>query len=198
MIASRLRWLATATLTVLWLAVLAPVNASTSAAASTGVTQQSTCTTGDVSALVQTLPVPYSMFRNGQDHPGLLEAYFDCQYRVFVDGATFTFCEGQPFTGGVVEIWDYKAEGFSRQYAISDLELVGERVWIDGVEQTLQRTAYKDANHAVFGIIVYQSVYFTIQLPAGDHVSTWVETYPGYPDSTATITLHILPRASCA
>jgi hypothetical protein len=173
---------------------LGPVSASTS----TGTTQQSTCTEGDLAALGQELPVAYAMYQNGQDHPGLLEAYLDCQYRVFFDGATYTYCEGQTILGGIVELDFYKAEGISRKEAIGFIELAGDRVWIDGVEQTLHESAYKDYNRPGVGITVFQNRSFTIALPAGDHVSTYVGTYPGYPDFTATITLHILPRALCA
>jgi len=173
----------------------APVSAATSSA---GATQQATCTEGDVAALGQVLPVAYRMVQNGQSHGGLPEAYHDCQYRVFADGATYTFCEGQPILGGIVELDYYKSEGISRQEGISNIAVAGDRVWIDGVEQTLHLSAYKDYNRPVVGITVYLNKSFTIQLPAGDHVSTWAETYPGYPDSTATVTLHVLPRALCA
>ncbi len=102
------------------------------------------------------------------------------------------------FVGGIVELDYYKAEGISRNEGISLIELAGDRVRIDGVEQTLNGSAYKDYNRPGVGITVYQNRSFTIQLPAGDHVSTYVGTYPGYPDFTATITLHILPRTLCA
>lgn len=173
---------------------LAPVSASTS----TGTTQQAVCSEGDLAALGQVLPIAYRMYQNGQDHPGLLEAYHDCQYRVFNDGATYTYCEGQTILGGVVELDFYKSEGISRKEAIGYIEAASDRVWIDGVEQTLYRSAYKDYNRPVVGVTVYQNRSFTIALAAGDHVSTYVSTYPGYPDFTATITLHILPQASCA
>jgi hypothetical protein len=38
---------------------------------------------------------------------------------------------------------DYEALGWSRAQAIADLELFGDRVWLDGIEQQLMRTAYK-------------------------------------------------------
>src|SRR4051794_37932337 len=173
----------------------APVSAATSTA---GTTAQSTCTEGDVAALGQELPVAYRMVQNGQSNPGLPAAYQGCQYRVFADGATYTFCEGQPILGGIVELDYYKSEGISRQEGINNIALETDRVWIDGVEQTLHLSAYKDYNRPVVGITVYLNKSLTLQLPAGDHVSTWVGTYPGYPDSTATVTLHVLPRALCA
>jgi hypothetical protein len=162
-------------------------------------TQPERCTIGDASALFQVSPLPNQVMRpRGQDHPGLLDAYSRCQYRVFRDGETFTFCEGDFFMGGTVAFFDYKAAGISRAAAIAELELATDRVWLDGVEQILQRTAYKDLMSVNLGLIVYQVRGFIIQLPPGDHISTWVGTFPGFPDDTATVTIHILPRELCA
>jgi len=133
----------------------------------------------------------------GQDHPGLLEALPRCQYRLFWDGRTVTFCEDDVILGGIVWLWDYKAAGISRADAIADIELTTDRVWLDGEEQVLQQTAFKDVNSAVSGLNVYQHRAFITQFPPGDHVSVWVSTYPGLPDETATVTIRVLPRALC-
>jgi hypothetical protein len=162
-------------------------------------TQPEPCTIGDASALFQVSPLPNQVMRpRGQDHPGLLEAYGRCQYRLFRDGETFTFCEDDFFLGGTVAFWDYKASGISRADAIAEMELSTDRVWLDGVEQVLQRTAYKDLNSLNLGLVVYQVRGFIGQLPPGDHVSVWVGSYPGIPDDIATVNLHILPRELCA
>jgi hypothetical protein len=119
---------------------------------------------------------------------------FACQYRLFFDGDSRTFCEDDVILGGVNVLFDYKALGVSREEAIADLERYGERVWIDGVEQQVVHTAYKDGQHPAFGQVVYQHRAFIARLSVGDHVSHWQETLDGSPDASATVQLHILPR----
>lgn len=162
-------------------------------------TQPERCTIGDASALFQVSPLPNQVMRpRGQDHPGLLDAYSRCQYRLFRDGETFTFCQDDFFLAGTVAFFDYKAAGVSRAEAIAEMELFNDRVWLDGVEQALSRTAYKDLNSVTLGLTVYQVRGFIAHLPPGDHVSVWVGSYPGTPDDIATVYLHILPRDLCA
>lgn len=161
------------------------------------------CTRGDAQALAEALPVAAAMRARGHDHPGILEAFGACQYRVFRDGRTFTFNESDHFVGGIVWLWNYMASAITRNEAIADLELREDRVWLaakrpDGtlgerVEQPLERTAYKGLKHPVFGLVVYQHRYFITQLPAGEYVSYWESTYPGLPTERATVNLVILP-----
>ncbi len=178
---------------------VAPIAAASTGADLNAAAVQERCTRGDAEALFQVSPLPAQVMRpRGQDHPGLLEAYSNCQYRVFRDGATVTFCEDDFIVGGIVAYWDYKVDGISRAEAIGILETAVDRVWLDGVEQTLRVTAYKDLNSVNLGVIVYQVRAFVTQLQPGDYVSTWVATYPDGPDDTATVYLHILPRELCA
>lgn len=178
------------------------------AAASTGVgldaTDQSAaatqerCTEGDAQALFQVSPLPRQVMQpRGQDHPGLLEAYSNCQYRIFNDGAQYTFCETDFIVGGIVAFWDYKAAGISRAEGIAELESAVDRVWLDGVEQTLRVTAYKDLLSVNMGLIVYQVRAFVTQLAPGDHISRWVATYDDGSVDIATVNLHILPTSDC-
>jgi hypothetical protein len=90
--------------------------------------------------------------------------------------------------------------GWTREQAIADLERSGIRVWIDGVEQSLMHTDYKDAQHPTAGHVVYRQDGFIPQLPVGDHVSYYEETYDWNLLFTATVRLHILPRTdpSCS
>jgi hypothetical protein len=177
---------------------IAPIVVASSTMSSADVTQEERCGVGDVAALFQAGPVAAAMRLRGQDHPGLLGALSRCQYRVF--GGSFgvdTFCEDDFILGGIVYLYDYKAVGVSRADAITELDLATDRVWIDGVEQALERTTYKDITLSIFGRSVYQHRGVIIRLPPGDHVSVWHGTYPGYPDETVTVDLHILPRESC-
>jgi hypothetical protein len=92
---------------------------------------EDSCTTGDVEALLQNLPVPNQVMRpRGQDHPGLLDALADCQYRLFRDGETFVFSADLPFLGGVVWVSDYVNLGITHQEAIADLKLHVDQVWL--------------------------------------------------------------------
>ncbi len=159
---------------------------------------QERCTMGDAQALFEVSPLPAQVMRSrGQDHPGLLEAYANCQYRIFRDGATYEFCERDFIVGGIVAYWDYKVAGISRADGIAELESAIDRVWLDGVEQTLRVTAYKDLYSVNLGLIVYQVRAFVTQLAPGDHVSEWVATYADGSEDTATVNLHILPQALC-
>ena len=124
----------------------------------------------------------------------LFESLGICQYRLFFDGETFTFCEDDVILGGVNDFFEYKAAGLSREAAIALLELDGDRVWLDDVEQPLLRTAYKDGLHPFFGHGVYQHRAFITQLTPGDHVSYYERTISGDLVFTATVNLHILPR----
>jgi hypothetical protein len=160
--------------------------------------QHSPCTAGAAQSLFQELPLGSQVMRpRGQDHPGLLEATARCQYRLFRDGNTVTFCEDDFILGGIVWATAYKADGISRAAAIADIEATTDRAWLDGQEQVLKRTAYKDVNSAELGLAVFQHRAFITQLPPGDHVSLWTSTFPGFPDETATVTVRVLPRAQC-
>jgi hypothetical protein len=120
--------------------------------------------------------------------------HFDCQYRLFFDGRSFTYCEDDLILGGNNPFVDYQAEGWSREEGIAFLERVGDRVWLDGIEQQLMRTAYKDGRRPDGSHVVYQHHAFITQLPVGDHVSYWEGTFDGVVDESATVELHILPR----
>lgn len=122
-----------------------------------------------------------------------------CQYRLFFDGDTFTFCEGDFVLGGSIDLVDYKAQGLTRKEAIELLELYGERVWLDGVEQPLMHTALKDGMHPRLGHVLYQHHAFIAQLPPGTYVSYFEATTNGVVDFTATVHLDVLPSsdASC-
>ena len=146
------------------------------------------CTIGDANANFEA-PLPH-----------LGGVYGPCQYRVFFDGATFTFCEDDVILGGVVNFADYKNAGTTRDEGIDYLGTLGQRVWLDGVEQSLEHTAIKDAVHPVFGQVVYQHFAFVTSLSPGRHVSYFEGTTNGVVDLTATIGLNVLPRtdASCS
>jgi hypothetical protein len=125
--------------------------------------------------------------------------WFRCQYRFFFDGDTFTYCEDDVILGGINLFSNYRDLGWSRAEAIADLERIGTRAWVDGIEQQLMRTAYKDGENLFSGaMVVYQHRAFITQLPVGDHVSYYEESFDGIVVFTSTIQLHILPRTDAA
>ncbi len=162
-------------------AVLSLTTLAASSVAAADSAQRKVCTTGDA----------LSNFEAPLQH---IIGDFSCQYRLFLDGRTFTYCEDDVILGGINPLAEYKALGWSREEGIADLERTADRVWVDGVEQPLMRTAYKDGQHPVFGHSVYQHRAFITQLAVGDHVSYWEETLDGSVDATATVYLRILPR----
>lgn len=152
------------------------------------VGQRESCTMGDAQALLDAFG---QFFASPLGPP-------PCQYRLYWE--EMTFCEDDVILGGIVYWWTYhemEELGWSRSEAIADMELVRDRVWLDGAEQTMTVTAYKDANNAQLGRLVYNHRAYTTRLLPGDHLSSWVQTYPGYPDFTATTVLHVLPRELC-
>ena len=117
-----------------------------------------------------------------------------CQYRLFWDGQTRTFCQNDFINGGIVWIVNYQVQGISRQDAIALIELTEDRVWIDGVEWPLRKTAYKDGLTSAGEHVVYQHRAFITQLPVGDHTSYWEDNV----GDTATVTVRVLPDTAAA
>ena len=157
-------------------------------AASGGISPPTTspCTYGDA---LQTFQAPFT--------GNLLDS--ECQYRLYRDGETFTFCEGDYILGGIVFFWEYKLLGISREEAIADIELNEDHVWIDGVEVPLMHTAFKNGVRPSTGDMeVYQHVAFIRQLSVGEHVSYWENFHPDYGLGTTTIHLVVLPRTDPA
>lgn len=157
------------------------------------------CTLGDARALLEVLPIPAQLMQPlDQDHPGVLEALTQCQYRVFAPpGASATFCEDDVILGGVARLREYQALGISRAEAIAELALFRDRVWLNDREQTLEETAFKDMLSVLRGHVVYQHRAFIAQLPPGEYVSLWRSTFAGAPARSATVTVRILPRELC-
>lgn len=162
------------------------------------------CTMGDAKAMFEGLQIPVHVMRpRGIDEPKLLDSLGRCQYRLFRDGAMFTFSEEDVFLGGVVELYDYESGGLTRQEAIAELESIQDRAWLapvlpggatgDWVEQSLMRTAYKNIESAVLGLTVLQHRAFITSLPPGEYLSYWESSYQGTLDLTATVRLIITP-----
>jgi hypothetical protein len=105
----------------------------TGSVATAGVSPPTTspCTYGDA---MQTFEAPFT--------GNLIDS--ECQYRLYRDGETFIFCEGDYILGGIVFFWEYKLLGIPREEAIADIELNEDRVWIDGVEMPLMHTVFKN------------------------------------------------------
>lgn len=164
------------------------------------------CTTGDALAMFEALQVATNVMRpRGIEAPKLLDTLSRCQYRLFRNGATFTFSEEDTFLGGVLWLYDYDNLGLTREEAIADLESIQDRVWLaevqpggatgPWVEQPLMRTAYKNIESAVFGLTVLQHRAFITRLPPGEYWSYWESRSPGAPDVTATVRLSITPAS---
>jgi hypothetical protein len=161
------------------------------------------CGIGDAQAMFQVLVIPVAIMRpRGIDQSKLVDSLSRCQYRLFSNGATYTFSEYDVFLGGIVWLGDYKARGITRQDAIAEIEATDDRVWMaelgpageigELVEQPLMRTSYKTIPHPVFGMTVYQQRAFITQLPPGEYVSVWESTFQGAIE-TATVHLNITP-----
>ncbi len=147
------------------------------------------CTMGEAKSNFQAL-LPHFV----SDDPSV---QLKCQYRLFFDGGSFTYCEDDVILGGSNVFATYQELeelGWTRKEGIAFLERIGDRVWIDGVERQLMHTAYKNGQHPILGLMVVQQRAFITKFPVGDHVSYWESSFDGVVDFTATVQLHILPR----
>lgn len=146
------------------------------------------CTWGDAEAIFE---APY---------PGhLIGSLGVCQYRVWMDGETFTFCQDDFIVGGNVYSWAYLDDGVTRAEAIAYLELFEDQVWIDGVEMPLTYTAWKNGRYPRTGeMVVYQHQAFITKLAVGQHTSYYESFHPVEGPFTATVDLLVLPRTDPA
>ena len=136
------------------------------------------------------------------------DAFTECQYRLFFDGTTINFKEGDVILGGINVLWDFEtlsAFGITREEAIADLETTDTRVWLarvetDGtvgefVEQLLLRTPYKDGMHHAFGRFVQQHRAFVTSLSSGEYLSVfeakWNE-FHGFPAGGINSTVRLV------
>ena len=165
------------------------------------------CTYGGAQALLHSFPVGATQSLRS-DRPHLGQLLDRCQFRGYEDGETFTFREDDYILGGIV--WFYGYEEFdefgfeSRAEAIEDLRLVTQRVEMatvtDGIAGPFEpvpliETKYRDAQLAVndWGHIVFNHRAFITQLPAGEYLVRWTESYPGQPDFVSTVRLLVTP-----
>lgn len=161
------------------------------------------CSYGDAQALLLEVPVAATQ-SDRSDRPHLGGLWKECQFRLYEHGETFTFGEDDYILGGIAWWWSYEEMeefGWSREEAIADLQLVTDRVEIAVVNRgkrepfepvPLILTSYRDAQ--LFGThIVFNHRAFIAQLPAGDYLVRWTESYPGFPDSKATVRLLVTP-----
>jgi len=163
------------------------------------------CTYGDAQALLQELPLAFTQPLSS-DRPRLGQLFGRCQFRWFQDGETIAFREDDYILGGIVMFWSYEDLddfGWSRAEAIEDLRLATDHVEMavvtDGIagpfeDVPLIETSYRDVRSAV-GHIVFNHRAFIRQLPAGEYLVRWTQSYPGAPDFEATVRLLVTPTS---
>jgi hypothetical protein len=189
---------------------------SASAATTSGLFESATpaaapgerCTYADAQSLFNNFSSAFALRARGPSPSSPVDAVTNCQYRLFFDGATFTFAQQDVFLGGINLSWDVETAGLlgiTREEAIADLEATETRVWLarvesDGtvgalVEQPLLRTPYKDGVHPALGRVVQQHRAYITSLPAGEHLSifemTWQE-FHGLPAGEFQATVHLV------
>ncbi len=160
------------------------------------------CGWGEASSTLQALPVGYVQstdFALRNQRAGVGGGTLHCQFRVFADGATYTFHSGDFIVGGIVYLFDYKNWGFTLAGAIADTDAYEDRVWFGPVggpltEQSLDRTGYKQMHRPDWGLTLYQQRAFITQLAPGEYISRWEATYYGAPWASATVHIVVLPN----
>jgi hypothetical protein len=156
------------------------------------------CSYGDAQALLNQGPVAFRLADGSANQPGLGGLVGRCQFRLYEDGATVTFSDEDYFLGGIILFWTYEELeefGWTRAEAIADLKLVTDRVEIASVEGgeigafedvPLIATRFRDA-FGPPGHVVYTHHAFITQLPAGEYLVRYTQSYPGFPDLTSTV-----------
>jgi hypothetical protein len=147
------------------------------------------CTYGGAQALLLEAPVAATQ-SDRSDRPHLGELWEECQFRLYRDGQTITFREGDYILGAIAVWWTYDEMdefGLSRGEAIEDLQLITDRIEIaklDGRKRgpfepvPVIVTSYRDAQ--LFGThIVFNQRGFIAHLPAGEYLVRWTQSYPG-------------------
>jgi hypothetical protein len=160
------------------------------------------CGPGEVNSVLQALPVGFTLvndFNNSIKKAGLGGGVGHCQFRVFFDGATFTYCERDLILGGLVWLDPYKAQGISRDEAIASISAIQDIIEFGPVggslvDQDLEYTSFKDVNHPVLGLTVYQQRAFTAQLDPGEYESVWTATFDDGTQTSATVRIVVLPH----
>jgi hypothetical protein len=167
---------------------------------------EQTCTYGGAQALLQAAPVGATQ-SGTSDRAHLGELWEACQFRLYRDGETITFREDDYILGGIAAFWFYEEIdefGWTRAEAIEDMRLVTDRVEMaivtDGIAGPFEPvplivTRYRDA--PLFGgHIVWNHRAFITQLPAGEYLVRWTQSYPGFPDFESTVRLLVTPACS--
>jgi hypothetical protein len=156
------------------------------------------CSYGDAQALLNQGPVAFRLADGSADQPGLGGLVGRCQFRLYEDGATVTFSDEDYFLGGIFLFWTYEELeefGWTRAEAIADLKLVTDRMEIASVvggeigafeDVPLIVTRFRDA-FGPPGHVVYTHHAFITQLPAGEYLVRYTQSYPGFPDFTSTV-----------
>lgn len=158
------------------------------------------CKLGETESVLQALPVGY--FVVNQDNmnvrmAGLGGGIENCQYRLFLDGQTFTFQSSDYILGGTVILMPYKDLGLSREEGIAEInknEIITKLGPVDGelVEMDLTYTSYKDI--ILHGDqIVYQGSGFITQLEPGEYKNYTEFYYQGELVFTSTVYIIIEP-----
>ena len=159
------------------------------------------CGWGEAQSTLQALPVGYVQttdFAQRDRHAGVGGGTLHCQFRVFDDGATYTFHQGDFVVGGIVYLFDYRNWGFTLAEAIADTEAFEDRVWFGPAggtlqEQQLDHTGYKQMHRPDWGLTLYQQRAFITRLAPGEYTSHWESTYYGLPWGSATVHILVLP-----
>lgn len=165
------------------------------------------CTLADAQSLLNSFLTGLMLRRSGSpSRPA--EAITECQFRLYLDGETVVFREGDVFLGGLNLFWtveEMQGMGVTRAQAVADLEAMEVEVWLapllpDGsqgtpVEQPLQLTPFVDAMHPVLGRVVQQHRAFITSLPAGEYAVivevTW-QPFQGMPGGEAHFNINLV------
>lgn len=167
---------------------------STGAAAGvSAATPPEDCTRGSAQKAVQAGIVAANHLREGRSHTGIADAFLNCMYVLYDDGATYTFSEDDTFAGVTAFTWwDWEADGLTRQQVNDIITRVEYTVLLaevspDGsvgefVEQPIVRPPVKYHVMDGQGLTAYQTAGVVLDLDEGTYVSRFDFVSPDFPE----------------
>lgn len=166
---------------------------TTGVAAGVSAAPPGDCTRGSAQRAIQTAIVAANQLRQGKPDSGIVEAYLNCMYVLYDDGATYTFSDDDTFAGVTAFTWwDWEADGLTRaevknlitrvEYTVELAEVSPDGEVGEFVEQPIVRPPLKYHMMEGQGLTAYQTAGVILHLDEGTYVSRFEFVSPDFPE----------------
>lgn len=164
------------------------------------------CTRGSAQQVIQAGIVAANQVRQGRTNTGIVDSRLHCAYRLYDDGATYTFSEDDVFAGATAFTWwEWEADGMTRQqvndiltgteYTVLLAEVLPDGSVGEFTEQPLVRPPVKYHVMEGQGMTAYQTAGVILDLEVGTYISRFHAVFPDFPEESFVreVTLVITP-----